>query len=383
MKSPTVRFLLLGDPTTDRRSINFIRFFSELGFETEFVFASPNNNGASPLLNGTRLTLHHSSGPLMFIEYEKILTEFLADAPPCDILFSSELYSLKSAAKAIKAKKAGYLIYDARELYTELPTVANNLFKKLFWKRWEKFGLKNTNLMVVTAPDDAGAIQSVHGSVPDHICIRNLPALEIYEANNYLRNKFSISDTKKVLVYLGGVQTDRGLEKMISAMSVLSDVASFVIIGDGILKNIFQKEVKNLGLEDAVFFHDTIPAEDSISMLSSADVGISLIEAKSKSYELALPSKIFEYMLAGLPIVSSPLRQVKALLGDSEFITYTNPNGVNSVVEACRIAIAHSSDPKLKERIHQTATDNFTFEHDRRFLLDKMSAIPNLLPTGR
>jgi glycosyltransferase involved in cell wall biosynthesis len=276
------------------------------------------------------------------------------------------LYSLRAAASAKQNGKAKRLFYDARELYTELPTVAGKPLKKWYWKRWERKGLKQTDLVIVTAPDDAEAIQNVYGFLPESILVRNLPKREELKSNNYLREYFSIPAEEKIFVYIGGSQKERGLSKMIDAVSVLQNEAAFVMIGDGPIKEELQKVVNQMHLQENVFFHPSINSERTIEILASADIGISLIEQHSKSYELGLPSKVFEYMLAGLPVISSPLKQVKDLFDRTEGILFADPADSSELFHASKKAIELSSDSKLRNRIHSEAYKNFTFETDAK-----------------
>jgi len=378
MSKPSIRFLYLGDPKTDRRLKNFISLFSGLGYKVELIIASPRatNDESRITIEGaatTEIHLDHSRGAKMFLEYNRLLQNELANREPCDILFACELYSLKAAAQAKQNGKAKKLIFDARELYTELPTVASNPLKKLFWKRWEKRGLEQADLIIVTAPDDAAAIKQVHGFLPESIVIRNLPKREEFHTNDYLRKYYHILFEKKIFVYVGGMQTDRGLRNMIDTMTSLKDIAVFIMIGEGILKERLQEQSIQLGLQNVVFFHPAIDSEKIIEILSSADIGISLIEQHSKSYQFALPSKVFEYLLAGLPVISSPLKQVRDIFAGNEGVIFAEPDNPAALIGACKGAIALSNNANLRKQIHDDAYSNFTFEKDEQALKNYLS----------
>ena len=386
MSKPLIRFLFLGDPRTDRRVKNFIAFFIEQGYEAELFFATPGESELGLNIEGVRikqLVLDYSGGPRMFLQYARVLQHELRSSEPCEILFACELFSLGAAATERLNRQAKKLIYDARELYTELPSVANSLFKKWFWKRQERIGLQKTDLVIVTAPDDANAIREVHNYLPPSVLVRNLPRREDYQSNNYLRDYFHISTEKKVFVYVGGLQEDRGLEKMIDQMSRLRDDAVFILIGKGALSDQLLALWRKLDLDGIVFFHPPIASENVIRILSSADVGISLIEQHSKSYQLALPSKVFEYMLAGLPVISSPLKQVKDLFNSTAGILFVDPDNSDELLSACRKAMFMSSDIELTTKMYVEAYNHFTFESDAAVLKNFLSkyitsAIPNL-----
>jgi len=367
MSKPYVRFLFLGDPRTDRRLKNFIWLFTELGYMVELVNANPVTQDTEWKMDGIQvqnLRLTYSRGVRMFLQYKELLQRTLSNTEPCDILFACELYSLMAASSAKKSGKARRIFYDARELYTELPSVANNLLKKIFWKRWEQKGLRQTDLVIVTAPDDINALKEVHGFLPPQVIIRNLPRREVYNRTDYLRKKYFIPPEKKIFVYIGGLQKDRGLEKMISVMEVLKDLAVLVIIGSGALKDHLQNQVNSLELQNIVFLHPIIDSEKVIQVLSSADIGISLIEQHSKSYQLALPSKIFEYRLAGLPVISSSLKQVKDIFDKSKEIIFADPDNKSGVTEACRKALALPDSEEIRKKISEEAYNNYAFEKD-------------------
>lgn len=379
---PVVRFLFLGNPRTDRRIKNFVSLFAECGYWVEIIFATPDERSRAEVIiegvSAKQISLQAAGGAKMFLQYDLLLKDELREAKRCDILFACELYSLNAAASAKKAGKASELFYDARELYTELPSVAKSLLKKWYWKKWEREGLKKTNLVIVTAPDDADAIRKVHHFLPPHILIRNLPKREELKPNNYLREYFSIPSEKKIFVYVGGLQQDRGLEKIIAIMPQIKEKVAFVMLGEGALLDTLQTQCKSFAIQDAVHFHPAIDSDKVIDILSSADVGISLIEQNSKSYELALPSKVFEYMLAGLPVICSPLKQVKDLFVGEQSILFADPDNANELVHACNESIKLTNDSELRKHIHDKASKDFTFESEGEVLKSMILQSANL-----
>jgi glycosyltransferase involved in cell wall biosynthesis len=57
-----------------------------------------------------------------------------------------------------------------------------------------------------------------------------------------------------------------------------------------------------------------VPHEELLRLTASADIGFALIEPISESYRLALPNKLFEYIMAGVPVVASDLPAMKEVL---------------------------------------------------------------------
>lgn len=307
-------------------------------------------------------------GPMRFLRYHRNVHRALRASKRADILFACDLYSLTAAS--VNKEKDALLLYDAREVYTELPTVAQKPLSKIFWRSRERSGLCSTDIVITTAPLDGDAIAVIHSSLPPNIVVKNVPmATESMQKMQPLREHFKIDATKKIIVYVGGLQQGRGLEVVIRAMKQLDD-AVLVLIGDGVLTDRLKDIARREGRSNAVFFYGPVSSKNVLSLLESADVGISLIERKAKSYRLALPSKLFEYLRAGLPVVSSPLVQVKECMGEREYIFYADEENEDDIVNALRRAIICSNDIEARKNIALTAQREFIFEHDIKNLFD-------------
>ena len=63
-----------------------------------------------------------------------------------------------------------------------------------------------------------------------------------------------------------------------------------------------------------IFFHEAVDPDVLLEYTASADYGISFIEDSCLSYRYCLPNKLFEYLMAGIPVVVSNLVDVKALV---------------------------------------------------------------------
>ncbi len=366
-KTPLIRFLILGDPRYDRRVQNFIRYFRSKEWTVELIYGAPRSieEYVREDITVKWIPLRNGSGPRRFFEYHRALLSLLQRSSSAEILFACDLYSLRAAARIKKALSKDILIYDAREIYTALPTVEKKPFVKAFWKWWEKTGLRKTDVVVTTAPLDANALLKVHSFLPRSIVVKNMPAFsERISTTISLRSHFAIADAKKIIVYVGGLQADRGLEMTIMAMSKMKDKAVLVCIGDGILKSTLQQLVLEKGLADTVLFYGPAQSDDVIGLLRGADVGISLIDRRSGSYALALPSKVFEYLHSGLMVVTSPLMQVKSAMVNRDYVLYADENSDTEIISQLENALSRCEDLSLREKIISDARKSFVFEHD-------------------
>ncbi len=240
---------------------------------------------------------------------------------------------------------------------------------KFVWRTLERRGLMQTNLIIVTAPNDADAILRVHNFLPRPVLVRNLPwrAPELLPDRSMLE-RFGIPKDAKTLVNLGGLQQGRGLEKLME--TVQSTHHHLLLIGDGNIRSRLEARATN-----NIHFAGSIQSDEALRVVAACDVGISLVELDSPSYKLALPSKQFEYMMCGIPIVSSRIPQVLDLFRNEELVTFVDERDVNSIRNGIQKALADSERPDLRAREKALALNEYHFEHDVVALMDAMKII--------
>ena len=357
MSQASIIILFLGDPPGDRRARNFARYFEDEGWEVELIAIQPSK----------------TRGPRRFLEYHNRLKREL-QSKRTDVVFACDLYSLSVARMMKRKAQAKFLIYDAREIYTELPDVAKRPIVKFVWRNLERRGLIAADIVIITAPMDAQAICNVHGFLPRSVLIRNLP----WRKANIIRDRslldqFGIPSESKVAVYVGGLQQGRGLEKLIDAFALFKDKQNhLLLIGGGALHTQLGAQITKLGLSNIVHFTGWMDADEALRVTAACDVGVTLVEPISRSYELALPSKLFEYMMAGIPVVSSFIEQVSDLFGKEKWITFVDVSDKQSIKNGLEKGFADSNSETLLSRERDLAMQEFHFEHDAAVLVRAM-----------
>ncbi len=343
----------MADPATDRRAQNFKRFFEQSGWSVEII----------------SISLRTTRGPKRFLEYDQALARAVRNRF-ADVVMACDLFSLTQARRMKNLSNAKVLLYDAREVYTELPHVADHPIKKWIWRRLERRGLMETDFVIVTGPRDVQAICNVHDFLPRPVMVRNLPWHEDnLERDRSLLTRFGIPPDVTVAVYVGGLQEGRGLPKLVQVFQALPE-KHLLLIGDGKLRQ---------GLElmatPNVHFAGAVPAEEAMRLVASCDAGISLIESISPSYALGLPSKVFEYMMSGIPVVSSRLLQVLDLFEREQWIFFVDVNDPTSIRRGIESAFATGHSP-IRDRERSLALAEYHFAHDAEKLLTLLRTIP-------
>lgn len=113
-------------------------------------------------------------------------------------------------------------------------------------------------------------------------------------------------DKPITVVHLGAINRMRGWPEMLDALCQTrnTDIRLSVIgkFGDG-SEDEFLAAVKSMNLSHRVDFTPWLPYNEVYAALRRADIGIILFQPVMHSFTHALPHKLFDYMLAELPVI--------------------------------------------------------------------------------
>lgn len=146
-----------------------------------------------------------------------------------------------------------------------------------------------------------------------------------------------------VLMYHGTVARRFGLHVAIEAVGQLKKTypsAKLKIFGtyDPSYKKELEELVERKGLSDSVSINGFLRLENVTEEIASADIGV-VPYLKDPFMNLALSTKIFEYVSMGMPVVAAGLDSIKEIFGDGS-IKYFRPDDpldmAGKIIEFCR-----------------------------------------------
>ncbi|PPC88105.1 MAG: group 1 glycosyl transferase [Methylotenera sp.] len=127
------------------------------------------------------------------------------------------------------------------------------------------------------------------------------------------------------LIYIGTVSQARGRDVMLDAMAVLAKETALLkrngaikltIVGATESESTFcQQRVKALKIEQFVQIVGRVSGHEIPAYLAQADVGICLWE-QNQWNEFNPPTKLFEYLVAGIPVLASNIRTHTRYIND-------------------------------------------------------------------
>lgn len=219
-----------------------------------------------------------------------------------DVFHSHDLNTLRVGA-ACKAKTGALLVYDSHELQTERNRMTTK--GKAAAIKEEGGLLPSVDAMIVASPSWVTWNAELYGYLPDPtVTVLNVPEPTAIDPSKDLRSELRIQPERPIVIYQGSIQENRGIEPAIDAVEMLDGV-TLVVIGYGYHRPALESLVRSRNLQEKVLFFGPVPNDELISYSASADVGLANIVNSSVSYHTSLPNKLFEYVMAGIPVVGS------------------------------------------------------------------------------
>ncbi|WML58595.1 glycosyltransferase [Neobacillus sp. PS2-9] len=282
-----------------------------------------------------------------------------------DIYHSNDLNTLQQGYICSKWRiKRKTLIYDSHEVQTSRTGYHNPIYGKM-----EGFLIKKIDEMIVENHTRAGYNEKLYGFYPN--VVHNYPFTQTSESDNKvdLHEILNIPKSEKILLYQGGVQTGRGLDKLIDAAPLFNE-GVLVLIGDGKIKKELQNKVNELKLNDKIKFLPKVPLAELPKYTRNAYLGFQVLNNVCFNHYSASSNKLFEYMMAGVPVIACDFPEIKRVVeGDGTGICVDSHDS-NSIAEGVNWLLANPNEHGKMQKNALEASSKYNWENEKKSLLD-------------
>jgi glycosyltransferase involved in cell wall biosynthesis/2-polyprenyl-3-methyl-5-hydroxy-6-metoxy-1,4-benzoquinol methylase len=256
------------------------------------------------------------------------------------------------------------LVYDAHELATGVP------YRDGRWAAFvagiERLALPRVAAVVTVSDGIADHLVGRYGLRSRPVVLRNVP--EAPEAlpprDERLRRAVGVAAEAPLVLHQGSAAEGRGVEVLLEAVTRLEEVHLALLGPSEAETERLDGIARGLGVAERLHVLPAVPVEELLAWTSGADVGVSLLQDSCENHRLALPNKVFEYLAAGLPVVTSDLPELRRLVSGRGVGWVTRPGDADALREVLAVAVADRGDPALGARV-TAARDELRWARER------------------
>ena len=323
------------------------------------------------LVKGSGVSIKHKKHRLFGVPglslirlYYLYMRRLLEDKIKFNVVVCNDLNTLPIGVfyKKINRRENVKIIYDAHEYETEVNGLVG--VKKEFVRLLERFLIKHADEVITVSDSIANEYRRLYSIKKPHLVL-NCPLYSDVIKQNHFREVLDICSDQKIFLYQGGLSAGRGVELLIEAFSQLdNEQAVLVCMGYGPL----EKMVKAKAMQsEKIFFHPAVSPEILLNYTSSADYGVLFYEDTCLNHRYCSPNKIFEYLMAGLPVLTSNLFEMKRLLEAGDLGIVAQENTVEGFKKAVYSLL--EKDYKKIEKNVLFARNKYCWEEQEKILL--------------
>lgn len=259
-------------------------------------------------------------------------------------------------------KKRTLVIFDSHEDYKK-----QIIGKKYLWKPFrpfiativdlvERFAAKQLDAIVAATDEISAKYKSYKGVV---LLARNYPLKAetkfFFEERNWEKNCS--------VAYLGSISVERGIITLLDAFDFIPEPVSISLIG----------EVNDISLRQEIEEHRNFPRIKFFKRLKRFEIKETLSTSFAgivtfkplPNHVGSAPNKIFEYMLAGLPIIASNFTKWEEFITNPDCGVLVDPQSPEDIAGAINSLFENKEHAKsLGDNGHEKVLDNYLWENE-------------------
>ena len=233
-----------------------------------------------------------------------------AAAPDTDVFHTQALPALPVVREAARRLGARY-VYDFADYQTEAGRVARlpRLARAILRRRERRWAGQAAGLLAVSEPM-ADLVAAQLGTGRPVVVLNCPPAWRANDPSpphsTRLRDELRLPDSRPIVLHHGQLKPERGIEELLAAAEdprLRALDLAIVLLGFGRLRPLLEDAARRQ--PGRVYVLPAVPPDELLDWVAGADVVYLGCPPLTLNLRLTLPNKLFESIMAGVPVVAA------------------------------------------------------------------------------
>lgn len=262
---------------------------------------------------------------------------------------------------AMKMKKKGKkVIFDSHEATAEqikikpyLPKWIRNVVA-FFYRKYELYVIQKIDAVIFPCLYDGK--DYFEGKYRKMVYIDNFPIV-----TNGI-DKAVYNKESKYVCYVGALSEARGINQIIKAAEKAE--VKLVLAGNGMDKDSVTSEYLD--------YKGIVSHDEAVNIILNSYAGLCILQ-KSGQYQKAwnLATKMYEYMLAGIPVIMSDFPYYKRVNEEKQFGICVEPDNIDEIAEAMDYLKKHVDEAEeMGQRGRELVLEKFNWKNEAKKLVE-------------
>lgn len=269
-----------------------------------------------------------------------------------DVVHCHDWLTLPVGARVANALGAR-LVYDAHEYFAGIFKSGKRQGLRARVRQWvrrrrEDRALRAVDLLITVSPLIGNWFRERRGFTGKIAILRNMPDwARVATPDPGLRSRLRIPAEATLLVHCGNIRFESRRVDIVVGALVESEQCHLLCVGDGEVGRLMAM-ARESGVEGRVHHLPAVPNAELVGVLAACDLGVSVLQPGVPNHEAALPNKLFEYLLAGIPVLGSPIECQRQFLEEEGVGWSMAQLSPASCAEALRAAVSELSRARTR-----------------------------------
>jgi glycosyltransferase involved in cell wall biosynthesis len=301
-----------------------------------------------------------------------------AEVPPADVWQAESVITLAQAV-ALRRRFGGLVVYDANDIDSEAGRMARlpGAWKQLL-RRHERRLARSADAVITVSEPYAQVLERILGRPVDAV-VRNAAPVERIDEDpttaevrrgDRFHAHLELEPATRVVLYMGQVMRGRGLRQLFEAIGLIDD-AHLVVAGFGPDQERYQQLAAGLPHAGRIHFTGFVAPAEIPGWTASADVSAMPVEPDTLNHRLNTPTKLYDAMGVGVPVVASDLPGIAPLVRETGCGVLCDPADPADIARALR-EVLDAPEPErvaLRLRCLTAARTRYAWQHQAAELL--------------